>query len=211
MPLLSIEELIERFLDFRAAFIIASRLSVTLRGAGAFEGHCRRRSGMPHALGRDEALGHSRSRSRRTAYKGFGVKRTSYRSSAERLIKRVLAGQSLPEINSLVDLYNMVSLETGLCLGCDDLDRTSGDLVFRFSKAGDSFVDMGARRRARIPTIRRRRARWSMRTAVTCSVAAGTGVRTRGPFRPSPPAGLCLRSNRTASATSKPRRRDWRS
>lgn len=51
MPLLSIEELIERFLDFRAAFIIASRLSVTPRGlelskdiAGA-EAECRTRWG----------------------------------------------------------------------------------------------------------------------------------------------------------------------
>ncbi len=38
----------------------------------------------------------------------------------------------------------MVSLETGLCLGCDDLDKTFGDLVFRFSRLGDSFLDMGA-------------------------------------------------------------------
>ena len=80
----------------------------------------------------------------RAAYKGFGIKRTSYRSSVERLIKRVIAGQPLPSINALVDLYNMVSLETGLCLGCDDLDRTSGDLVFRFSRPDDSFLDMGA-------------------------------------------------------------------
>jgi DNA/RNA-binding domain of Phe-tRNA-synthetase-like protein len=56
----------------------------------------------------------------------------------------VLAGQPLPEINALVDLYNLVSLTSGLCLGCDDLDQTEGDLVFRFSRAGDSFVDMGA-------------------------------------------------------------------
>ena len=80
----------------------------------------------------------------RKAYRGFGIKRTSYRSSVERLIKRVLAGQPLPEINGLVDLYNMVSLTSGLCLGCDDLDKTEGDLVFRFSKPGDSFIDMGA-------------------------------------------------------------------
>ncbi len=80
----------------------------------------------------------------RAAYKGFGIKRTSYRSSVERLIKRVIAGQPLPAINALVDLYNMVSLETGLCLGCDDLDKTLGDLVFRFSRPGDSFLDMGA-------------------------------------------------------------------
>ena len=50
----------------------------------------------------------------RAAYKGFGVKRTSYRSSAERLIKRVLAGEPLPKINALVDLYNMVSLKPAL-------------------------------------------------------------------------------------------------
>ncbi len=56
----------------------------------------------------------------------------------------MLAGQPLPEINALADLYNMVSLASGLCLGCDDLDKTEGDLVFRFSRPGDSFFDMGA-------------------------------------------------------------------
>ena len=80
----------------------------------------------------------------RAAYKGFGVKRTSYRSSVERLIKRVKAGEPLPRINALVDLYNMVSLESGLCLGCDDLDKTSGGLVFRYARPDDTFVDMGA-------------------------------------------------------------------
>jgi B3/4 domain len=64
----------------------------------------------------------------------------SYRSSAERLLKRAIAGQPLPSINSLVDLYTMVSLETGLCLGWDDLDRTSGGLAFRFSRPDDSFL-----------------------------------------------------------------------
>ena len=104
----------------------------------AAEAECRRRWGGMELSAIPEVAAW------RSAYRGFGVKRTSYRSSAERLIKRVLAGQSLPEINALVDLYNMVSLETGLCLGCDDLDKTSGDLVFRFSRPGDSFVDMGA-------------------------------------------------------------------
>ena len=51
---------------------------------------------------------------------------------------------ALPRVNSLVDVYNNVSLVHGLCLGADDLDKTFGDLAFRFSKADDSFVDMGA-------------------------------------------------------------------
>lgn len=145
MRRLSLEPLVDRFPDFRVAFVLAEPLAIAparspalAHDIAAAEAGCRARwegvelSAIPGVA------------AWRAAYKGFGIRRTSYRSSVERLIKRVLAGQPLPEINALVDLYNMVSLSSGLCLGCDDLDRTGGDLVFRFSRAGDSFVDMGA-------------------------------------------------------------------
>ncbi len=145
MPLVSIEELTERFPDFRVAFVLAEPLAIApARGTllaqeiAAAEDECRRRWGGMELSAIPEVAAW------RAAYKGFGVKRTSYRSSAERLIKRVLARQPLPQINALVDLYNMVSLRTGLCLGCDDFDRTSGALAFRYARQGDSFVDMGA-------------------------------------------------------------------
>jgi DNA/RNA-binding domain of Phe-tRNA-synthetase-like protein len=80
----------------------------------------------------------------RTAYMAFGIKRTSYRSSVERLVKNVLAGRPLPAINGFVDSYNAVSLTHVLCLGADDLDRVAGDLAFRVARPGDSFLDMGA-------------------------------------------------------------------
>ncbi len=144
MRRLSIEPLIDRFPDFRVAFVLAEPLTIApVRSAAlaadiaAAESQCRacwdgtELSAIPGVA------------AWRKAYRGFGIKRTSYRSSVERLIKRVLAGQTLPEINALVDLYNMVSLTSALCLGCDDLDKTSGDLVFRFSQPGDSFIDMG--------------------------------------------------------------------
>ncbi len=145
MRRLSIEALVERFPDFRVAFVLAEPLAVApVRSAAlaaeieAAEAECRARWGGTELSAIPGVAAW------RTAYKGFGIKRTSYRSSVERLIKRVLAGQPLPEINALVDLYNMVSLTSGLCLGCDDLDTTEGDLVFRFSMADDSFLDMGA-------------------------------------------------------------------
>jgi len=148
MPRLSIEdltELTERFPLFRAAFVFAEPLTIAPHRSAtlaeeiaAAEADCRRRWGGMELSTIPEVAAW------RAAYKGFGIKRTSYRSSVERLIKRVIAGQPLPAINALVDLYNMVSLETGLCLGCDDLDKTLGDLVFRFSRPGDSFLDMGA-------------------------------------------------------------------
>ncbi len=144
MPRLSIEELAPRFPDFRVAVVVAEGLKIGGRDA---------------ALDAEIAEAEARARARwagfelsaipgvaawRTAYRAFGIKKTSYRSSVERLMKRVLAGDSLPRVNALVDLYNMVSLDEVLCLGCDDLDRVEGDLAFRFAREDDTFVDMGA-------------------------------------------------------------------
>ena len=144
MPRLTLEELIPGFPHFRVAVVVAEGLTIGERDdaldreIGEAEGRCRSRwegvelSAIPGVA------------AWRTAYRAFGIKKTSYRSSVERLMKRVLAGEALPRVNALVDLYNMVSLDEGLCLGCDDLDKTAGDLAFRYARAGDSFIDMGA-------------------------------------------------------------------
>jgi len=145
MPFLSIAEIADRFPDFRVALVVAEDLSIGAARSdalaaeiAAIEDACRKRwngaelSAIPGVA------------AWRAAYKGFGIKRTSYRSSVERLIKRVLAGGALPEVNALVDLYNAASLASELCLGCDDLDATNGDLAFRFSRPDDTFIDMGA-------------------------------------------------------------------
>jgi DNA/RNA-binding domain of Phe-tRNA-synthetase-like protein len=144
MPSLTIADLVPRFPDFRVAIVIAEGLTIGERD---------------DALDRDIAEAEARARTRwagvelsaipgvtawRAAYRAFGIKKTSYRSSVERLLKRVLAGDTLPRVNALVDLYNMISLDEGLCLGCDDLDRVNGDLAFRYSRPDDTFIDMGA-------------------------------------------------------------------
>ena len=145
MPNLSIVEVAERFPEFRVALVVAETISVNeTRGAAlaaeiaATEEACRARWGGTELSAIPGVAAW------RSAYKGFGIKRTSYRSSVERLIKRVLAGGALPEVNRLVDLYNAVSLASEVCLGCDDLDAIAGDLAFRFSRPGDTFLDMGA-------------------------------------------------------------------
>ena len=78
----------------------------------------------------------------RAAYKAFGIKKTSYRSSVERIMKNALAGRPLPAINGFVDAYNAVSLAHVFPAGADDLDKVVGDIAFRYSREGDSFVDM---------------------------------------------------------------------
>ncbi len=145
MTKLTIAELTPRFPDFRVALIVAEDLTIPARRSatlaseiGAVEKRCRERwsatelSAIPGVA------------AWRSAYRAFGIKKTSYRSSVERLIKRVLAGDGVPEVNALVDLYNATSIEQGLCLGCDDLDKLEGDLEFRYARPGDTFFDMSA-------------------------------------------------------------------
>src|SRR5271154_6929893 len=99
MPSLSIEELTEKFPRFRVGFLLAEPLAVQPersprleREIAAAEGECRRRWGGMELSAIPEVAAW------RAAYKGFGIKRTSYRSSAERLIKRVVAGQPPPGV-----------------------------------------------------------------------------------------------------------------
>jgi DNA/RNA-binding domain of Phe-tRNA-synthetase-like protein len=79
----------------------------------------------------------------RTAYRAFGIKKTSYRCSVERLVKNALAGRPLPRINAFVDAYNAVSLKHVVPAGADDLDRVVGDIAFRYARSDDSFVRLG--------------------------------------------------------------------
>jgi len=79
----------------------------------------------------------------REAYKAFGVKKTSYRSSVERLLKRVQQGGGLPHINNLVDAYNLISLRYRMPVGADDLDKVVSPLGFRYARPDDTFIALG--------------------------------------------------------------------
>lgn len=78
----------------------------------------------------------------RAAYRAFGIKKTSYRCSVERLVKNVLADRPLPEINAFVDAYNAVSLTHVMPAGADDFAYIVGDIAFRYARPGDTFLDM---------------------------------------------------------------------
>ena len=80
----------------------------------------------------------------RRAYKAFGVKKTSYRSSVERLLKQVQQDRGLPRVSNLVDCYNAISARHRLPIGADDLDRVTGTLAFRRARPEDEFFALGA-------------------------------------------------------------------
>lgn len=80
----------------------------------------------------------------REIYRQFGSPPSQYRSSIESLLRRVLAGSSLPRINPLVDIYNYLSLKHLLPAGAEDLDRIEGNLVLGLAKGNESGGYIGA-------------------------------------------------------------------
>jgi len=86
------------------------------------------------------------------AYRDFfwriKVDPTKNRPAAEALIRRVVAGRSLPRINTLVDAYNLASIKTGIAIAAFDADRLQGDLTMRFAEEDEKFLGIGMKRPA---------------------------------------------------------------
>ena len=76
----------------------------------------------------------------RTMYKRVGIDPTKTRPSNEALLRRVRKGDTIPRINSLVDIVNWCSLEFQLPYGLYDLAKISGPVTMRLGAAGESYA-----------------------------------------------------------------------
>ena len=80
----------------------------------------------------------------RQAYRACGKDPSRYRPSAEALRRRLLRGIDLYQIDTLVDLINLVSLRTGYSIGGFDADKIQGvDLCLGIGKADEPFEGIG--------------------------------------------------------------------
>jgi DNA/RNA-binding domain of Phe-tRNA-synthetase-like protein len=79
----------------------------------------------------------------RAAYKALGKDPARYRGSAEALLRRVIGGKGLPQINAVVDAINLVSVESRLSIGLYDLVHVDGDIVFRAGRSGETYKGIG--------------------------------------------------------------------
>ncbi len=76
----------------------------------------------------------------RTMYKRVGLDPTKNRPSSEALWRRVRKGDSLPRVNSLVDVINWCSLESQLPFGLYDAGRIEGPVVLRLGHPDESYA-----------------------------------------------------------------------
>jgi len=70
------------------------------------------------------------------AYRDFfwrvGIDPTKNRPAAEALIRRILRDNPIPNINTIVDAYNLASIKTEIALAAFDIQELRGNLVMRF-------------------------------------------------------------------------------
>jgi len=79
----------------------------------------------------------------RDAYRALGKDPTRYRGSQEALVRRILQGKGLYQINTIVDINNLISLETLHPVGSYDVDNLKPPVVFRIGKPGESYKGIG--------------------------------------------------------------------
>ena len=80
----------------------------------------------------------------RRAYKACGKDPSRYRPSAEALCRRILRGIPLYQIDTLVDLVNLVSIRTGYSIGGFDAGKIDGNrLVLGIGRAGEPYEGIG--------------------------------------------------------------------
>ena len=75
----------------------------------------------------------------RTMYKKVGLDPTKTRPSNEALLRRVRKGDTIPRINSAVDIVNWCSLEFQLPYGLYDFSKVSGPVTMRLGTEGESY------------------------------------------------------------------------
>ena len=76
----------------------------------------------------------------RTMYKKVGIDPTKTRPSNEALLRRVRKGDTIPRINSAVDIVNWCSLEFQLPYGLYDSSKISGDVTMRLGAEGEKYA-----------------------------------------------------------------------
>lgn len=62
---------------------------------------------------------------------------------AEHLLKLIQKNGRLPNINTVVDCYNLISVQSLLSIGAHDLAQVQGDVAFRLTTGTELYVPLG--------------------------------------------------------------------
>ncbi|MCO6024920.1 phenylalanine--tRNA ligase beta subunit-related protein [Prevotella cerevisiae] len=72
-----------------------------------------------------------------------GVRRRKNIPASENLIKLLEKHSNLLYINKVVDIYNLISLESELALGAHNIDHVDGNVTLRFTRGDEKYIPLG--------------------------------------------------------------------
>ncbi len=138
------DAIFERYPEVKIGLLIGR--DVTVGGSDPAINAYRRQAfeRVTEVLGDSPVTSHPFIASWRNMYRSFGTRPGDYRPSAEALVRRVLKGRGLPDINVAVDAYNAVSVRHLIPMGGFDLNLIQGKIRLRFSGGGEEFNPLGS-------------------------------------------------------------------
>lgn len=73
-----------------------------------------------------------------------GVPRRKNLPASENLIRLLTKREDLISINKAVDIYNILSIESKLCLGAHDIDKVDGNVTLKITDGTEKFLPLGS-------------------------------------------------------------------
>ena len=80
----------------------------------------------------------------RRAMAAFGVSPTKYRSAAEALLRRLTKKGDIPNINTLVDIGNLISIRYGVPVAIFDSHQVNGVVTVDYSDGTEHYTELGS-------------------------------------------------------------------
>lgn len=99
---------------------------------------------LAERLSAETLTSHPQIESWREAYRSAGIKPSEFRPSVEALARRVLKGDPLPLISTLVDLGTLMSIQYLLPIGAHAMDFVIQDIELRLATGEEIFEPFGS-------------------------------------------------------------------
>ena len=134
------QEIFDRFPNFKRGLIIVNHVENALSDETInkiLNAKIKERTGA-------NLLDHEYVKAWDTVYTDLGVNPNKFPPSIKSLLKRVVKSGGFPFINSIVALFNYVSIAYLIPCGGDDTDRVEGNLRLGISKGNEIFVPLGS-------------------------------------------------------------------
>jgi DNA/RNA-binding domain of Phe-tRNA-synthetase-like protein len=129
--------------DFLVGVVEADLVAVTEHDAGLWAEIDTRLAEVGRTLRVEDIAAVPQIAGLRKAYRTLGKDPTRYRGSQEALLRRVLKGKGLYHVNTVVDINNLVSIESCHSLGTFDTAGIDGPVVIRAGLPGETYYGIG--------------------------------------------------------------------